>query len=210
MAEYLLSFPWILSSHLQRSTWNFVPVAGTKEQVSVWGTPAPYSPSEQDLFHPVVSAPRPVTQLMQEDWAVQHKTLNCQEVAPPVHPVVPRWDQAVAGGAKASYRNNGTQGLSRVCVSAPLPALPSLASRQAQLAAECRSGRLHTWHIPEQLQTPFPSICKSFCAIPGCCCIALGGLLRVFPQVFGEEAYSKKHLHLIFTASVLFLSDAKK
>lgn len=64
MAEHLLSFPWILSSHLQTSTWNIVPVAETKNQVSAGGdrgTPAPYSPLEQDIFRPVMFAPRPVT-----------------------------------------------------------------------------------------------------------------------------------------------------
>lgn len=133
MAEHLLNLPWILSSYLQTSTWSIAPVAGAKEQVSAWGTPAPYSPLEQDIFRPVMSAPRPVTQLMQEGWAVQHKPLNCQEIALLVHPVVPRWDQAVAGGAKARVQERWCTGsVSCLCFcSSPCLTLISISSGTA-------------------------------------------------------------------------------
>lgn len=74
---------------------------------------------------------------------------------------------------------------------------------QAQAAAEHLAGTLCTWHILEQLQTPFPSM-----LYPGCC-ITLGGLLRVFLQVFGDKAYSVKHLHLIISDTLPFLYDGK-
>lgn len=184
MAEHLPSFPWILSSCLQTPTWNSVPVSGTKEQVSARGTPAPYSPLEEGIFPPVMCAPRPVTH--HSCRRVGQCSTNCQKVAPMAHPVAPRWEQAVARGARPRVHEQWYTGsISCLCFCSS-PALPSLASRQAQLAAECLPGRLHTWHIPEQLQIPFPSIYRSFCALPGCCCIALGGLLKVFPQVFGD------------------------
>lgn len=94
MAEHLLSFPWILSSHLQTSTWNIVPVAETKNQVSAGGgqgdtcTLQPLGAGHIPSCHvcPQACDAPP----MQEGWAVQHKALNCQEVAPLVHQVAPR------------------------------------------------------------------------------------------------------------------------
>lgn len=199
------SFPWILSSHLQTSTWNIVPVAGTKEQVSAWGTPAPYSQEYVRGGH----IPSCRVWPMQEGWVVQHKTLIVRNLHLWFIPAETKQWQQVPG--KVNEWGHSGSILCLCFCSSPCLTLVSISS--AQLVAGCLSGRLHTWHIPEQLQAPFPSICKSFCAIPSCSSIILHGLSTGVEMKHIQRntyIFIASHLHLIFTASVLFLSDAKE
>lgn len=114
------------------------------------------------------------------------------------------WQQVPGQGCV----NRGVRALSLVCAFASLSALSSL-STVPGTGSSWASGRhiVHMAHSWTTSNTISKHVVPWLLYHPRV--IHLGGLLRVFLQVFGDKAYSVKHLHLIISDTLPFLYDGK-